>query len=302
VRPGLCVALRIQLAGTAEVVCVRGAQPTTEVGQVARVAEATARAGARLGAFVAPHAAEGSVQLVLVGSRTDTALVAFEPVDNRPDPDVDRSLALKVAVALEGLPQVPVRANPNLPSPLLHALAPPRSPHETARWAALLEAGAGLSIARSAVGLGLASAGVRRELGGIAFEALASVRLFATEYAEAAAGQVELRRLGGYLTLRTLVPVAHRLALGGSVAAGALRLTASGVAARGERGRGSTGVLALRVAAEARFQLFSTAYLGFSPGFAWSPIAQAFAVDDARVLRLGHASLELPLLIGVRTP
>ncbi|MFM2416042.1 MAG: hypothetical protein RL385_765 [Pseudomonadota bacterium] len=301
-RPGLCVALRIQLAGTADVVCVRGPQSATEQGQVAHVAEVTAQMGARLGAFVVPHVAQGSVQLVLVAGRTDTALVAFEPVQSRPDPDVDRSLALKIAVALEELPQAQAAAAPHLAPPLLLALAPPRSAPRAVRWALLLEAGAGLSIEGAPSALGLAGAGARRESAGFALEALLDVRLLATRHAAAESGQVDLRRQGASLALRGLVPAARRLALGASVAAGLVRLAASGVSTRGESGRGNADVLSLRLGAEARLQLFSTAYLGFSPGVLWYPVAQSFAVDEARILRLGHGSFELPFLVGVRTP
>ncbi|MET0285064.1 MAG: hypothetical protein ABW352_11355 [Polyangiales bacterium] len=273
-RPGLCTALRIQLTGLADVTC-----RTDLAGEPAQRIDAASRAlqGAeRLAVLL--ESDERYARMLIVGDAPDRALLAIEPVEARPEPDVDRALALKVRETFELARSTPVvttrRAQPG--------------------W---LEVGAGLSAGMQARALGVAALGLRREhargfvelgiLGRLASE-LEHARIREREWALAATA-----RLGF---------VHARLSYGPSLELAIVRAYASSDSADGRQGESARALPRFVLALDLRLVLTRSLALRFAPGLELDPLARRFRSDDD-VLSLGHvrASLSLSLVIGLGT-
>jgi hypothetical protein len=267
-RPGLCAALRIQLTGVAEVSC-RPDLPGDPAGRIARAANALA-GDERLAVLL--ESDQHYARMLLVGTAADRALLAVEPVEERPEPDVDRALALKVREVLETS-----RAQPSVS---------PQRPH-----AVLLELGGALSAgahtrALAVLALGLRATRARRFGELVVFGRLAS-RL----------EQARVREHEWELGLSARAGFVHgRFSLGPALDLGVVRARAYG---RSEDGRSGDAALALPrfgLALDLRVTVHRALTLRFAPTLQLDPVAHRFSVED-RALSLGHLHVLLPLTL-----
>jgi hypothetical protein len=163
-RPGLCGALRIQLSGLAEVQCEaeRGAEPLA-----GRVDQTTARVraqDARLGVLLERDPDPGLLRMYIVSARPGQALVSMERIEDRPEPDIDRSLALKVASAY-AMVGVARTAAPQNELPLAAGLTAPRA-ESPADWLLFVDVGGGVHLSGAGTrGLANLALGVARSRG-----------------------------------------------------------------------------------------------------------------------------------------
>lgn len=303
-RPQLCDALQIQLASVAELRCERTAEQGDVATRIAALSKRVAELHATLGAFVVEEPGARTVQLVIVGARPDRAVLAYEPLRDLPAPDIDRSLALEVADALDAITRAQdSRAEQPQPSalPLAAALAPPPSAEPRARHALLLEVG-GAHGGRGALPFaGLVALGLRRALGRRAFELVSSLGMGSRARSDDAAGELELRGLVAALGVRA-VWRAGPLELGLHAGLGLLKVRASGTDRAGERGAGSVLSPELTLGSDLRLRLGDSAYLAFAPSLGFAPIAQRFRLAGSTARELDHVGFLLPLSLGVRTP
>ncbi|MFI5308357.1 MAG: hypothetical protein ACHQ53_13440 [Polyangiales bacterium] len=138
VRPGLLAALRIQLSGVAEVEPLTMERGGSVPARIALATELSLREHALLAVWTVGPALDedaSDVVLYLVGQRERRALVEVVRVPGGEGPDLDRTLALKVRVALDELE----RSGAASPGGVM--LAPP-SPEGPKSWGALFGAGA----------------------------------------------------------------------------------------------------------------------------------------------------------------
>src|SRR5687768_9552592 len=123
-RPGLCAALRIQLTGAAQVTCEREGDEATLSERITRAAERVKAEDARVGLLIERDPDPRLVRMYIVAAQNDQAVVAIERIEDRPEPDVDRSLALKVRDAFFVIEQVTERPKTKLAA----VVAPPPTP------------------------------------------------------------------------------------------------------------------------------------------------------------------------------
>ena len=311
-RPGLCSALRIQLAGLASVRC----RPDLDDALPARLAHASrevARDDAHLGVLLEHDPDPALVRMYLVGgTQGDRAVLEIERIEDRAAPEVDRSLALKVRETLETLLALP----PAVVAPLAVTLAPepPRaavaeaetlartpSPREEARFSALLEAGAGITLGtrRRAVGAVLAGARVaRRALGA---ELAVGGRLSGPAHVRSRWGVVDESEWGLVASLRGHVAVG-RFRLGVLAEVGYDRLTARGVTPSGTVGEARAALAHVGAGLDLRVRLRGDAWLRLAPTVELDPIAHRFALDERVVLDRGRVRAVVPLSLLIELP
>ncbi|MDB4973646.1 MAG: hypothetical protein JWN48_1987, partial [Myxococcaceae bacterium] len=170
-RPGLCAALRIQLSDLADVRCSASALETALSQRIAESSSEVVREHAKLGVLLERDPDLSRVRMLLVGAREDHALLAIERIEDRPAPDIDRSLALKVRDTLESLQAASAtqtRRETATPEPasasasqLAATLAPSSAQVSAARLRALLETGGGLRVEARTRGAFLLGLGLR---------------------------------------------------------------------------------------------------------------------------------------------
>jgi hypothetical protein len=100
-RPGLCAALRIQLSGIAPVSCEAEPARAALSERIAATAARLREQHARLGVLLERDPEPGLLRMYIVAARDDQAVLAIERIEDRPEPDIDRSLALKIGDAYE---------------------------------------------------------------------------------------------------------------------------------------------------------------------------------------------------------
>lgn len=301
-RDGLCAALRIQLTGTAEVEC----QPDRAEGsldqRIAHTAQSVVARSARLGVLLEHDPDPKRLRMYLVSSVPDRALIAIESIEDRPAPDVDRSLALKVLDAYEQLSvaQAAVAAQAPLAAALVTRAASTEPP-PAQDWQALLEAGGGASIGTRLRASGSVIVGMARVTDHTRAELALGARLSSRLRQRDEPGQVSVAQRGGVASLRFLWRQG-RFMVGGALDVMAALLSAEGITSRGKRGEQRKWLPSLGLALDLRFQLFRSAFLRFAPGVELATIDRRWAVSERVVLEQGVATVQLPLSLLVSLP
>jgi hypothetical protein len=277
-RPGLCAALRIQLTGLAEVQCEPAPELSSLEGRIARAAQSVASSHARLSVLLEPDA-DGHARMLIVAASSDRALLAVEPVEARPEPDVDRALALKVRETFALARVVPTALL--VPAP------------ENRRLTGLLELGAAYSHGAEARAGALLALGVRRVHDRRYMELAAMGKLGTRTHARVEHGVVHEREwtLGGSARAGVLL---GRFSLGPALDVGVARASASGTTDDGRHGQTSVALLRLDLGVDLRCTLWRELALRFAPALELDPVARRFALDG-QALALGHVRAWLPL-------
>jgi hypothetical protein len=295
-RPELCGALRIQLSDAATVRCIAeqgGALPE----RIARAAAAVRSQSARLAVLLERDEEPTAVRMVLVGSSPDRAILTIEQHEGRPDPDIDRSLALKVRDALDviAVAEEVVRDKSPLPALLV--------PRERApdRFHLLLEGGGGASLIRRTRAVGTVAFGASVESAQLRGE-LALTGALPSPITVRSLGRVEEREWALSLSLRMLRKFG-RSAVGSAVEAGIVHVSADGVTSD-LSASGSSDLVRprLALALDLRFTPMAGLTLRLAPALELYPINQQFALDRDVRLDLGHVRVLLPLTLLFELP
>jgi hypothetical protein len=309
-RPGLCGALRIQLSGAAEVTCEEEEGSDLLSDRITAAAARVRELDARLAVLVERDPNPGRVRMYIVSAETDQAIFAIERIEDRPDPDVDRSLALKVRDAYEVV-EVVEKTAPSSAAPLSAALAspearrahqePPPAPPAGPAWLMFLDAGGGVTlgtrqhgIAAIAVGAGKLASGWRAELG-------AGARFASRSQEVQTFGQINVLARGPELSLRLLWRSA-RVELGGALQGMVWFMRGEGVAADGSRGERTRLVPSVSLGPDLRVRLFSSAFLRIAPAVELSFVSQRFAVEDFVLVDEGMVRAVLPVSLLLALP
>jgi len=297
-RPDLCVALRIQLTDVADVRCRTEPKRVDLASRVAAAADLVESEPARLVVLLERDPDRRYVRMLLVGAPQDRAVLAIESIEDRPAPDIDRSLALKVRDTLAVLDARPADELAAVLAP-----APPASP-AAEPLVGLLEVGAALSASAHvraavlvAVGLGMRRRAFRGEL------ALAAQRTSSIAV-DSELGTVVEDEWGGAVALR-VGRVFGSLSVGALAELGVLRVRAFGVTSDGSKGEDKGPLLRLGVGLDLRATLLrgpTRVLLRFAPTLQIDPEQQRFELDEKRALDLGRLHAWLPLTLLVELP
>jgi hypothetical protein len=312
-RPGLCGALRIQLSGAAEVTCEPEDGSDLLSDRISAAAARVRELDARLAVLVERDPDPGRVRMYIVSAEKDQAVVAIERIEDRPDPDVDRSLALKVRDAYEVV-EVVEKTAPASAAPLSAALASPAAkrahqgvqlpaftPSTEPSWLMFLDAGGGVSLgtrqhglAALALGIGQLAPGWRAELG-------LGARFASRSQEVQSFGHINVLARGPELSLRLLWRSA-RIEVGGALQGMVWFLRGEGVAADGSRGERTRLVPSVSLGPDLRVRLFSSAFLRIAPAAEVAFVSQRFAVEDFVLVDEGRVRFVLPVSLLLALP
>jgi hypothetical protein len=316
-RPGLCAALRIQLSGSAEVRCLSDG-PASGLADRLNGARARVRAEqASLGVLLERDADPRLVRTYLVSAQGEQATLAIERIEDRPEPDVDRGIALKVRDAYEvigfverELPKqqasaAAVLAKPPLPPSSTAGRPPTEAPVQGMQVVpatepfthAFVELAGGLRLGDALLGVGSAQLGVGRVSARLRYEFGIGARLSSRQHEQRAARTIRLVERGPLLSAR-LTFRTGRVELGGALQ---LYLALVEAEAEGIRGRKNVMSAVLGLGPDLRVRLFRLAYVRFAPSVELAMPPQRFRVNGLTVIdgRLVGASLMLGLLISL---
>jgi hypothetical protein len=313
-RPGLCAALRIQLADAAKVRCEAEPPDTALPERIANAAARVKEHEARIGLFLERDPDPQLVRMYIVAAESDQAVVAIERIEDRPEPDVDRSLALKVRDAFFVIEQVTERPKtplaavvapvPSAPPPNAEALSRPEAVAQPAlsssRYEVWLDVGGGLSFVSATrglfagvVGLAWAREGLRLELG-------VGARFLSQHTDTQGGARVSENEQGPLLSLRVLLE-RTRFAIGGLLSPTVIVSQARG-SERGGSGDDRKILAGVGLGLDLRVRLLPAVSLRFAPGVEWLIPHQRYAVSEQVVTDLGRARLLLPLSLFVSIP
>ncbi len=297
-RPSLCGSLRIQLSDLGEVHCEAdrlGSDLSTRIEAAAKVVR---NGQAQLSVLLERDPDPARVRMYIVGGRTDEAVIAIEHIENKPDPDVDRALALKVRDALDAFELVRQSMTHDASPALASAIAPRAAQREQAPWSALLEAGGGLLVGggggpRAA---GRVLVGGRFEASTLRAELALGARLHSNVSRASAVGSVNESEWGPLLSLRGVWSTA-RVEIGAATEASFLNMRAQGTTQSGARGSKREGTLVLSLGIDARVLVFGTTYLRCAPAIEILSVDQRFSLDDRVTMDLGRTRVLVPLSV-----
>jgi hypothetical protein len=297
-RPGLCAALRIQLTDVATVRCLPRALASPLAERLAEGARVVREQGARLGVLLERDPDPSLVRMMLVSEQEDHALLALERIEDRPAPDVDRSLALKVRDTLETM-----RETEASPTPLAATLRTvPRREVHTLRG--LVEAGGALALHAHTRGSVLLGLGARQQRGSLYGELTLTGQLASTLRRRGRAGRVVEDEWGLSLAVRLGRQWAGA-ALGALLSLDALHTRADGTTNDGSRGQDEHLFARVGVGLDVRVTLHEgplRVSLRLAPTVQLDPTAQRFQLDRQTTLELGRARLWLPLSVLLEWP
>jgi hypothetical protein len=307
-RPGLCSALRIQFADLGQIECV---PPETQAALSERLEQAAAevrKGPVRLAVLLERDPDPALVRMYIVGSRGDQAVVSIEREKNRPEPDVDRSLALKVRAALEAVQvveqsQAEREAGSENQAVLAGSLAAaPASAVRALRVSGALEVGGGVSLGDHTRGFGQVGMLGRLSLRALRLELGPTARWFSGLHASGKGGSVEESEWSLGLSLRGLWSWARRVELGGSLEPTWLAMRARGTAMDGTRGERRLSHFSMTLGLEARLLLFAQLFLRCAPALEIAAVSERFEVGGVRTLALPRARFLLPVSLWVGWP
>lgn len=305
-RPGLCAALRIQLADVSEVTC--GPDPHASLAlseRIARAAESASKSGATLVVLLERDPEPSRVRMFLVAARTDEALIAIEQVENRPEPDVDRSLALKVRDSVDAVRRYQTVSDaPTLPLTVAIAKAPKVKPQDRASpapWALGLEGGGAGVLGRQNRAAGVLSAGASLHRARSYLAVMAEGHLLSAAEERDEFGEVKIAEWGLGLSVRGGLDLG-RTRLGLSLAPQLTTADAQGTTASGVAGSRQVLAFSCVVGLDLRVRLTPQLWLRFSPGIEVFAVKQRFALDDHVTLDMGRSRALLPLTLLFELP
>ena len=299
-RPGLCSVLRIQLADLADVACLPDPAGDDLAQRLSSGAVQTRAQEARLGVLLTRGERPGRVHLYLVGEKTDEALVSIAEA-NPDDPDLDRSLALKVRAALDVAISVSAltSAPDKSPEPVSALLRtrPPRRP----RWEGLLGVAGGASLGTRRRFEGAMSIGLSKTYGVWSVEPRIAALFWSAVRVRGDDGRVDERAQAVGLRLHS-VRRFNRLLLGGHLLSAVLRSEATALARDGRRGTRTSLLPLFGIGADMRVALLEWVWLCLRPRVDWLPVAQTYTTDDVKRLSLGRVRAALDASLLVRFP
>jgi hypothetical protein len=248
--------------------------------------------------------------MYILAAQEDQAVLAIERIENRPEPDVDRSLALKVADAYEIVAAVQ-RVMPEKQGQALTAagVAPvavepaaiERPAPSSPSLASFLEAGGGIASAGGARAISKLWLGAAWLRPGFAMEVSAGVRLVSRRRERNEAGRVSLAERGPIASWRVLM-MEERFAIGAALEAGLSFVSAEGVAPDGTRGARMVLLPTLGLHLDARVQLVRAVALRFAPGLELLTIDRQFGVDEQVVVNDGPLRISATFSLMVDLP
>jgi hypothetical protein len=311
-RPGLCAALRIQLTGLAEVRCVPDSASASLAERLAASRQRVASEASLLGVLLERDEDPRLVRMYLVTGAGEQAALAIERIEDRPEPDVDRSLSLKVLDAYElisfvdsALPDKGESAAAVLATPENRPVLSPdgQSPRDPARpfLLSFVELGGGLGVGDGVWGVANVLLGVGRASARSRYELALGARLSSPQQERSSLGSVSVRERGPLLAAR-LNARFGRFELGGSAHLLLVFAEAVGVTSDGEDGRENTIAAVLGLGPELRVRLFRQAYLRLAPSLELWTTRQRYAVDNQVMIDRGRFSLTLPLSLLISLP
>jgi hypothetical protein len=300
-RPGLCAVLRIQLAGMGGVECAAEGQAGTISERIAHAAEQVRTRPARFALLLERDPDPRLVRMYMVGASEQQAVISMERIEDRPEPDVDRSLALKAYdafFALEPRKQAEApRSVATVIAPVVVAPPPPSIP----RYDLWLDVGGGMSTGSSTRGLFQGLLGVARSHAALRGELGLGAR-FLSQHDDGSHGtRVNEIERGPVLSLRALW-LGERLSFGGMLASTLWFTSAAGSTPAGARGRDRHTLLGLAFGLDARVRLLSSTFLRLTPALEWLTTHQRYSVDQRVVTDLGHVRMLLTLSLVVALP
>ena len=252
------------------------------------------------------------VRMYIVAAENDQAVVAIERIEDRPEPDVDRSLALKVRDAFFVIEQVTEHPK----TPLAAVVAPVPSPAPPApepapgvaepplagpRYEVWLDVGGGLSLGSGARALFAGALGLSRVRERLRLELGVGARSLAEHHETEGGARVSEVQRGPVLSLRALHQ-GERFAIGAALDPALLVSRALGSAPNGEQGEQRKLVFGLSLALDLRVRLASSVALRFAPALEWLSPRQRYAVDEQVVTDLGRLHVLVPLSLFVGLP
>lgn len=300
-RPSLCVALRIQLSGSAEVRCISDG-PAPSLAERLDDARTRLRAEeASLGVLLERDTDPGLVRMYLISPDGEQAALALERIEDRPEPDVDRSLALKVRDAYEVIGFVERELPPQQasaaavlakPAPAPAAARVPASRSDQPLWQIAPELQGGLALDGllrghygAQLSVGLMSARQRLELA-------LGARVYTSHTERGMGGAIRLAEAGPSLAARASFRFG-RFEIGA-----ALQLflaIASVEGSEGVRGKRRVFTPVVGLGPDLRVRLFRAAYLRLAPALEVSAIRQHFAIDGADLIERKLVGANIPL-------
>jgi hypothetical protein len=305
-RKGLCAALRIQLSDAADVTCTPDRAGADLAERLRVSAEQVRSQGALLGVLVERDPDPGRVRMYILSSQTDQAVIAIEAIEDRPEPDVDRSLALKVRNTFELVGYVraqakaPIQASP-LPAVLAPAPPPPPAAPPGRHWLMLFDAGGGLALGNELRAVASVALGVGRQQPGSRWELALGARLY-SERSESQDGlRLNMVERGPSLAGRWLWR-RGRFELGGALEAQLSVLKARGQARDGTEDTARRVTPLFSPGLDLRVRLFSTAFLRFSPSLEIPLVQRALQVDGETLIQDKPVRGTLPLSLVMLLP
>ncbi len=309
-RPGLCVALRIQLSDVGDVACVKGPLGKELGERLQEVSSEVRRRRARVGVMLARDPNPDLVRMFLVGARADEAVLAIERIRNRPNPDVDRSLALKVREVhasvevvekAQGSPRITGAIASPAPEPALPVTTsepmppPPRGPR------VFVEAGAGLGLGKHVQGLMPFAIGVSLRRRALVIDSALGGHVASRTETNATFARVRVREWAQALSVRTLWQ-GSSMALGASFDVMLARLSARATSADGRDGDSSLWSPRVALGPDLRVRLRDQLSLRFAPRLELALSRERFVVDERVLEDLGRVRVLVPLGLHLELP
>lgn len=294
VRPNLCVALRIQSSGLAEVQCEADSHTAAPLAErLTNAASRVQQGNARLGVFLERDPDPRLVRMYIVAAREDQALLSVDAIEDAPGVDADRSLALKVVDALrlsptrDGGPVLVLQARES--EPVSPARVAPRP------WRVFLELGAGLRTGPAAQAVAQFVLGAARSYGAFRVEWGAGVDLGVRRIVRHEDGSsVRAREVGPLAAARTLYRFS-RLEVGLEARSLFTLISADGTARDGSQGERQVLVPTLGLGLDVRMRLASFVALRVAPTLEVAWVEQRFFVDGAALLAYPPVRFALPV-------
>jgi hypothetical protein len=313
-RPGLCAALRIQLSGSAEVRCVADVAASSLAERLNATRARLRDEGELIGVLLERDSDPRLVRMYLVTGEGEQATLAIERIEDRPEPDVDRSLALKVRDAYEviafvdrALPAreasaavLAKRGSRSAEAQASQGVQPAPAP-EGPHWLSFVEIGGGLSLGDSVRGVGSALLGLGRASARRRYELALGARMLSRQHESSSLGKISVAERGPVLSLRALAR-RKRLELGAFAELFVAVSSAEGFPADGEPGQQHVATAVLGLGPDLRLRMFRSAYLRFTPSLELWTTNQRFALDHQVLIERGHVSASLPLSLLISLP
>jgi hypothetical protein len=258
---------------------------------------------AQLGVLLDRGPGEAQVRMLLVGTEGDQAVIAIERIEDRPAPDIDRSLAIKVRDALELIIAVDAARSAAAPAepearkaPTMAAVLTRRAPAPASDKSlrVLLEAGGAFSWGTYQRAVGQFALGLQTRRAHYYGEGLLAAQVISRLSVREPEGTVREDEWGGALSLRAGRST-RRLGVGVYGELGVSRISAIGTTSDDTSGTARLWLFRGTMGVDLRVTLAPGIALRFAPAVELFPVAQRFAIDGRVTVDLGRARAIIPL-------